>query len=104
MAENLFCACAKACFKQRIQVTCLHSTTWLLQYACPAVKFDRNGYKNRDRLFMLADNAIYLVAEKKEIKDIILLDVLKGMFWLYDFYLFQNCPIISSGNQDGPWV
>lgn len=44
------------------------------------VKFDRNGYKNRDRLFLLANNAIYLVAERKEIKDIILLDTLKGEF------------------------
>ncbi|XP_067934341.1 unconventional myosin-Ic-like [Watersipora subatra] len=48
-------------------------------YACPATKFDRNGYKNRDRLFMLANNAIYLVAEKKEIKDVILFNSLKSI-------------------------
>ena len=28
---------------------------------------------------MLADNAIYLVAEKKEIKDIIMFNLIKGM-------------------------
>lgn len=30
-------------------------------------------------MFMLADNAIYMIAEKKEIKDIILFDYLKGL-------------------------
>lgn len=50
-----------------------------LQYACPAIKFDRNGYRSRNRMFILADNAIYLVTEKKETKDIIMFDFLKGL-------------------------
>lgn len=35
-----------------------------LQYATPVVKYDRHGYKPRERLFMLSDSALYLLDAK----------------------------------------
>ena len=44
---------------------------------------------------MLAENAIYLVAEKKEIKDIILFDTLKGTVLQGDLVCTVECSMLT---------
>lgn len=43
-----------------------------ITYACKVVKYDRNGYKPRERILLVADNGLYTVdAATKKVKDFV---------------------------------